>query len=65
MRRRTVRNRILPNRIAALDASRTLLYTIDVGTLTMNLFQVHEDGTLTSVAVYGGVPTTVADTAAF
>ena len=52
-------------RDAALDASGTFLYAIDVGTLTMNVFRVHADGSLTSVAVYGGLPATVAGTAAF
>lgn len=52
-------------RDAAIDASGTFLYAIDVGTLTMNVLRVHADGSLTSVAVYGGLPTTVAGTAAF
>ncbi|MCA1582203.1 MAG: lactonase family protein [Acidobacteria bacterium] len=52
-------------RDAALDGSGAFLYAIDVGTLTMNAFRVHADGSLTTVAVYGGLPPTVAGTAAF
>ncbi len=52
-------------RDAAKDASGTFLYAIDVGTLTLNVFRIHGDGALTNVAVYGGLPTTVAGTAAF
>ena len=47
------------------DDSGRFLYSIDVGTLTVNVFQVNADGTLTRLAAYGGLPTTFAGMAAY
>ncbi len=48
-----------------LDDSGSFLYAIDVGTRTMNVFAVNTNGSLTKLAAYGGLPSTVAGTAAY
>ncbi len=51
-------------RDADLDDSGAYLYAIDVGTLTVTVFRTNADGTLTSLATYGGLPATFAGLAA-